>query len=83
MNASENRRCHVKFVGRDCEHNLCYLVRRGVPPELRCTPDQPAGYSTGNRGCCALPPDMEERVERELRFNFQEAKRRGYVLIAA
>ncbi|MFE6645104.1 hypothetical protein ACFVJS_00980 [Nocardioides sp. NPDC057772] len=83
MNEAQYNRCHVRLIGRNCEHDLCYLVRRGVPPELRCTPDQPAGYGTGGRGCCTLPPDIDERVERELRFNFQEAKRRGYVLVAA
>lgn len=76
-------RCHVKLLGRGCEHDLCYPIRRGVPPELRCVPDEPPGYSRGGRGCCQIPPDLEDRVERELRDNLQECRRLGYVLIHA
>lgn len=84
MPEDENHRCHVKLVCRQgCEHDLCYTIRRGVPPELRCGPTAPAGYSTGGGGGCRLPEDMVDRVERELRDNFQESKRRGYVLVEA
>lgn len=63
------------------EHRLCVPVTRGVPPELRCEPGQPAGYGPGGGGC-AIPADIAEQVERALRDNFQESKRRGFVLIA-
>jgi hypothetical protein len=76
-------RCHVKLVGRACEHDLCYAIRRGVPPELRCVPEQPTGYGRGGGGCCRIPDDMADRVERELRDNLQEWKRLGYVLVRA
>jgi hypothetical protein len=76
-------RCRVKLVGRDCEHDLCYPIHRGVPDELRCVADQPAGYGRGGRGCCLVPPDMEDRVRWELRDNLQECRRLGYVLIRA
>jgi ADP-ribose pyrophosphatase YjhB (NUDIX family) len=64
------------------EHELCVVVSRGVPPELRCADEQPAGWSFGGGGC-NLPEDLADQVERELRDDFQECKRRGYVLIAA
>jgi hypothetical protein len=76
-------RCKVKLVGPNCDHDMCYTIRRGVPPELRCVPDQPAGYSRGGGGCCIVPPDLEDRVDRELRDNLQECRRLGYVLIRA
>lgn len=63
------------------EHELCVDIQRGVPPELRCRPSQPQGYGAGNGTGCRVPPDLEEQVQRELRFSFQESKRRGYVLI--
>ena len=40
-------RCHVKLVGRACEHDLCVTLTRGVPPELRCEEAAPAGYGRG------------------------------------
>lgn len=82
----DHHRCHVKLVCRHgCEHDLCYTIRRGVPPELRCAPSAPAGYSTGSGGGCRLPDpdDMVDRIERELRDNLLESKRRGFVLIQA
>jgi hypothetical protein len=78
-----SHRCRVIFHSRDCQHELCYLLDREVPKELRCEPSAPAGYVQGGRGCCVLPPDMQRRVEQELRFNLQECRRRGYVSIAA
>ncbi len=62
-------------------HQLCVEVRRGVPPELRCQPDQPTGINPGGGGGCPLPANYRELVENELRDNFQECKRRGFVLI--
>lgn len=63
------------------EHELCVEVHRGVPPELRCPPAQPQGYGPGNGGGCQVPGYLQEQVQRELRYSFQESKRRGYVLI--
>jgi hypothetical protein len=80
MSKPAQHRCNVRLVGRGCEHELCYPVRRGVPPELRCGPGAPAGYG-GGPGCCEIPPDLEARVDRELRSNLEEWKRRGHVLI--
>jgi hypothetical protein len=65
------------------EHELCVTVSRGVPAELRCPPEQSTGFGGGGGGGCAIPPDLQGRVEQELRDNFQESKRRGFVLIAA
>lgn len=65
-------------------HDLCVTIHRGVPPELRCSDDQPPGYVTNSAGPgCRLPDDLPERVERELQEDLQECRRRGYVLIAA
>lgn len=65
------------------EHELCIDVQRGVPPELRCPPSQHQGYGAGDGTGCRVPADLEGRVQRELRYAFQESKRRGYVLIQA
>lgn len=78
-----HNRCRVVFIGRGCKHDLCYVVDRGVPPELRCSPAEPPGYVNYGGSCCTLPPDMDNRVEHALRFNLQECKRLGYVPIAA
>ena len=50
-------------------HDLCILVRREVHPDLRCQPEQGAGYVTGGGGC-ALPPDLDTLAERELRERY-------------
>lgn len=63
-------------------HELCVAVGRGVPPELRCADQQPAGFGGGSGGC-RLPGDLSELVERELRDNLQESKRRGFVRLIA
>jgi hypothetical protein len=63
-------------------HELCVTVSRGVPPELRCAPEQSPGFGGGGGGC-AIPTDLQARVEQELRDHFQECKRRGFVLIPA
>ncbi|MCA1834731.1 MAG: hypothetical protein LC750_18720 [Actinobacteria bacterium] len=68
--------------GSGHDHELCVQVRRGVPPELRCSEEQPTGWSFGGGGC-PLPKDLVGLVERELRDHFQECRRRGYVLVAA
>ena len=64
-------------------HDLCVDIRRGVPPELRCNPGQPSGIARGGRGGCPIPGDLRDRVEAELRDNFQECKRQGFVLVRA
>lgn len=80
---------HRARVVLDCgghEHEICYPISREVHPDLRCTPDQGAGYGSGSGsgGGCSLPSDLEARVERELRGGgLQEARRRGFVRIAA
>lgn len=80
-NIKSEHHVHVKFVCRSGhEHDLCYRVDRGVHPDMRCAGEQPSGYSSGGGGC-VLPPDMAARVDWELAHNFQESRRRGYVLI--
>jgi hypothetical protein len=64
------------------QHDLCILVRREVHPDLRCQPDQGSGYAIGGGGC-TLPRDLDELAERELRDNYQESRRRGWIQIAA
>ncbi len=61
-------------------HEMCRPASRGLPPELRCAATQDPGYGQGGGGC-ALPAGIDSLVERELRDNFQESKRRGYVLL--
>lgn len=80
-----NHRCKVKLIGRSCDHDLCVSIRRAVPPELRCIDDAPAGYGQGGSAPCScrVPESVGDLVERELRDNFQEAKRRGYVIVHA
>jgi hypothetical protein len=82
-NTPNPHRCHVKLVGRSCEHELCYPIDRGVPPELRCDPTQPAGYASGGGGCCVVPEDMALQIERQLRDDLQECRRRGFVMVHA
>ncbi|MGK3947352.1 hypothetical protein [Microbacterium sp. K2] len=65
-------------------HDICVEVDRQVPPELRCEPNAGPGYSQGGGGGgCSIPSSaqLKELTRRELRDNFQESKRRGYVLI--
>lgn len=78
-------RCKVKLIGRSCDHDLCVPISRGVPPELRCSDGQPPGYGGGSGATCGcrVPDHLADVVERELRDNLQESKRRGYVLVAA
>lgn len=83
-NHTNPHRCNVKLVGRNCEHQLCVLIGRGVPPELRCDDEQPRGYGPGvGAACCPVPAHLDALVERELRDNLQEAKRQGFVLVPA
>ena len=66
------------------EHPLCVRVSRQVPQRLRCQPSGlPDDAGSGGGPTCHLPVDLVSRVEYELRDNFQESLRRGYVLIAA
>lgn len=64
-------------------HEVCIEIRRQVPPDLRCESTAPAGYGPGNGGGCHIPGHarLVEMAERELRDNFQESKRRGYLLL--
>lgn len=64
------------------QHDLCILVSREVHPDLRCQPEQGAGYALGGGGC-TLPPDLDVLAERELREHYQESRRRGWIEIAA
>lgn len=81
----DSHRCKVKLVGHSCDHNLCVPLTRGVPPELRCPDAQPAGYGGGGSVICGcrVPDHLADVVERELRDNVQESRRRGFVLIQA
>lgn len=65
------------------DHDLCVEVHRAVHPNMRCEPQQSRGYSYGGGGGCVLPRDLDKLVDWELSSNFQESRRRGYVLIAA
>lgn len=78
-------RCKVKLIGRVCDHDLCVPISRAVPPELRCAELQTPGYGGGGGATCGcrVPDHLSDAVERELRDNLQESKRRGYVLISA
>lgn len=67
--------------GSGHSHDLCIPIKREVHPDLRCQPEEPRGFSYGGGGC-SLPVDLQERAERELRDNYQESRRRGWVLIA-
>lgn len=80
-----SHRCKVKLIGRSCDHDLCVQLTRAVPPELRCIDSQPAGYgSAGGATCgCQVPDHLLGVVERELRDNLQECRRRGFVTILA
>jgi hypothetical protein len=64
------------------EHELCILVGREVHPDLRCQPEQDAGYAFGGGGC-VLPDGLDALAERELREHYQESRRRGWVEISA
>ena len=81
--SSENHRVRTVFQCRSGQrHELCVTVTRGVPPELRCDPDQSTGYgSGGGGGACIVPPNLDEHVERVLRDDLVEARRRGFVLV--
>lgn len=78
-------RCKVKLVGRSCDHDLCVTLDRAVPPELRCDDAQPTGYGAGGGASCGCrtPENLEHIVERQLRDNLQESRRRGYVFVTA
>lgn len=75
-------RVKVQCSGAHDPHELCVRVPREVHPDLRCLPQQAAGYSHGGGGGCTLPVDLQARVERELRDHYQESRRRGWVLVA-
>lgn len=77
-----NSSVKVRFeCGRGHSHEICVDVGRGVPPELRCEPGQGSGVTKGGGGGCPVPEDLSGLVAIELRDNFQESKRRGFVLI--
>lgn len=78
---SDPHRVRVKFICRSGhEHEMCRPTDRGVPPDLRCEPEQPQGFGGGGGGC-PIPPDIDARIDYELGRNLQESKRRGFVLI--
>ncbi|HXH81057.1 hypothetical protein [Nocardioides sp.] len=60
-------------------------ITRAVPPELRCIESQAAGYGGGGGAMCGcrVPDHLAEIIERELRDNLQESRRRGFVIIPA
>lgn len=65
------------------DHILCVLVSRQVPEVLRCeSTGSPVTLGAGSGPICRFPADLVSRVEYELRENFQESRRRGYVLVA-
>jgi hypothetical protein len=78
-------RVSVKLVGRSCEHDLCVQIPHEVPPDLRCTPEQPTGYAQGGGSpCgCSVPDDLVSQVLRRLRDSLQEWRRLGYVVVPA
>ncbi len=80
---SNPHRCKVKLIGHSCDHDLCVLITRAVPPELRCAESQPAGYGRGGGAMCGcrVPDHLPDVIERELRDNLQESRRRGFVII--
>lgn len=65
------------------DHDICVEIDQQVPKELRCESTASPGYSRGGGGTCTIPPlaELADATKRELRDGFQEAKRRGYVLI--
>ena len=72
----------VYECGGGHRHELCVILDRGVPPELRCAEEANSGWGPGGGGC-PVPNDLAARVERQLRDDLQECRRRGYVLIPA
>lgn len=85
--ATDNRggqhRVRAKVRCRNGHHyDLCILVRREVHPDLRCQPEQGAGYAMGGGGC-VLPADLDALAERALRDDYQESRRRGWIEISA
>jgi len=67
--------------GNGHEHDLCIPLKREIHPDLRCKPTEPQGFTYGGGGC-SLPSDLAQLAERELRDNYQESRRRGWILIA-
>lgn len=81
--SNANHRVSVIFRCRSGhEHPMCVNIRRQVPPELRCPLGQEKGYGPASGGGCTVPPNFEHLVERTLSDDFQESKRRGFVLVA-
>lgn len=82
--SNENHHVRTVFECRSGHrHELCVTVARSVPPELRCDPIEGAGYGPSGGGGCVVPRDLNERVERALRDDLVEARRQGFVLVAA
>lgn len=81
MNEQPSHSVRVQFICRSGhEHTLCVRVRRGVPAILRC--EEPPGYGPSGGGC-PTPPDLLERVERELQDHLERWRRLGFVTIHA
>lgn len=84
MNRPEFRVTTHVICDHGHEHTLCVLVSRQVPPPLRCESTGSAvDLGPGGGPTCHFPSDLVSRVEYELRENFQESRRRGYVQVAA
>lgn len=83
MNPASHRVSVVFECRGGHRHELCVNVSRGVPPELRCSDEAPPGFGPSSGGGCTVPPDLRERVERVLRDDLLESRRRGYVLVSA
>lgn len=82
MNPNSYVTVHLICGHGHAPHHLCVAVDRGVPPELRCQPGPPSGGGGGGGGQeSCIPEDLQARVTAELRDNFQECKRRGFVEI--
>lgn len=75
-------RVQVRLQCPGHKHDLCMPIDREVPKELRCPEEQSSGFGRSGGGGCPIPPDLNERVYRELRDAMQESRRRGFVLIA-
>ena len=83
MMNSREARDHIRVVlqcRKNRRHELCVPWPKPVNPALSCPAAQGSGFGPGG-GCCAVPGDLNARIERVLRGDYSETRRRGYVLI--